>query len=257
MSVDIVVPDRNAVIEVVTAPTSAVVDIALLGPVGARGPQGATGAQGPQGATGAQGPQGATGPQGAQGPQGVVGPDGPAGPAGGTPYTTVATFTALPPFASNVGKAYYVTDTKTVYVSDGVAWRLLYGDTLTRDVSALLDIATWKLDTTAGSFRLRRIGNVVYFQGRLMRVAVGINYQVASALLTMPTGFGPGAMAGNATLGIAYLASSKTSGLLTNLSTGNRADVSFPGLAGNWALDEKVAFTASWVTDQSWPATLP
>jgi hypothetical protein len=48
MTVDIVVPDRDAVVEVVTAPTSAIVDTALLGPPG---PRGATGPQGPAGFT--------------------------------------------------------------------------------------------------------------------------------------------------------------------------------------------------------------
>jgi hypothetical protein len=70
MSVDIVVPDRDAVVEVITAPTSAIVDVALLGPPGARGPQGIKGDTGPQGVKGDTGPQGVkgdTGPQGAAG----------------------------------------------------------------------------------------------------------------------------------------------------------------------------------------------
>jgi hypothetical protein len=52
MTVDIVVPDRDAVVEVITAPTSAEVDIALLGPPGLRGPQGVAGPAGPPGLDG-------------------------------------------------------------------------------------------------------------------------------------------------------------------------------------------------------------
>lgn len=244
MADDIIVADRQVTVEVVTAPESSTVDITMLGPPGPKGDKGDTGATGAKGDTGAQGPTGATGS------------DGPAGPAGGTPYTTVATFASLPAFASNIGKAYYVTDTKTVYVSDGVAWRLMYGDTLTRDVSALLDPA-WKLHASAGHIRLRRIDNIVFLSARLARVTAGLGYQSVSTVLILPTGFMPGTMAGNVVLGTAHTASTKTPGQLSNMSSGGRIDAFFPGLAGTWAVDEQLVLNASWVTDQAWPTVLP
>jgi len=265
VAVDIVAPDHDAVIEVITAPASANVDIATLGPPGPRGPTGLTGQTGPQGVqgvkgdTGAQGVQGDTGPQGvkgdtgAQGPQGLVGPDGPAGPPGGTPYTAVATFSALPPFAANVGKAYYVTDTKTVYVSDGVAWRLSYGDTLTRDISALLDPG-WKIHTSQGYLRLRRIGNVVYTAGRLARVTAGTTYASSVAVFTAPAGFQPGPV--YAPWGPAVLYT-KAVGYVSGFQAATRVDVQISAFPGAYAVDDSVFFSGFWWTESAWPTVLP
>jgi len=253
MTVDIVVPDRAAVVEVVTAPTSAIVDTALLGPPGPRGLQGATGPQGVQGDTGPQGVQGVKGDTGAQGPQGIEGPIGPTGAPGGTPYTAVATISALPPWGANVGKAYWVTDTKTVYVSDGTGWRLLFGDTLTRDITALLDPG-WKVAVSQGYLRLRRIGTTVFTAGRIQRVTAGTAYAGNTPVFTLPTGFGTGSA--YVALGTAQLYM-KGMGQVSNYSTGARIDVSFTITSGNYVVDDVVNFSASWYTEQAWPTVLP
>ena len=70
-SVDIVVPDHDAVVEVVTAPESSTVDIALLGPPGLKGAKGDTGAQGIQGVKGDTGAQGLKGDKGDKGDPGL------------------------------------------------------------------------------------------------------------------------------------------------------------------------------------------
>jgi collagen triple helix repeat protein len=71
VSVDIVVPDHGGVAEVVTAPTSATVDISLLGPSGLKGDQGLKGDKGDKGDTGAQGVKGDKGDKGDQGTPGL------------------------------------------------------------------------------------------------------------------------------------------------------------------------------------------
>ena len=70
-SVDIVAPDHDAVVEVVTAPASSTVDMSLLGPPGLKGDKGDTGAQGLKGDTGAQGVKGDKGDKGDQGTPGL------------------------------------------------------------------------------------------------------------------------------------------------------------------------------------------
>jgi hypothetical protein len=154
----------------------------------------------------AQGPPGAQGPQGIQGEPGadstVPGPIGPEGPIGltgapgGTPYPTVATFANLPAVAANVGKAYWVTATSTIHVSDGAVWRVVYGDTGWRKITSwdgagvvtgVALTAGWKpRPTWAGSISLRRIGNQVFVTFDDIAVAVT---NTNDALITLPVGF--------------------------------------------------------------------
>lgn len=231
-------------------------DTGTQGPKGDKGDQGNPGTQGIQGVkgdTGSQGPQGIQGNTGPQGDQGIPGASGgTVGPAGGSPYTVVAAQANLPAAASNEGKAYYVQATKTAWVSDATAWRLTYGDTLNRDISSLLD-SGWKLGTTAGYFRMRRLDNVVYLYGRLQRLTVAVTG--GQPLFTPPTGFLP--MAGYVPFGPALWHTPNQIGMVANFFGGTRIDAYFYPTTQNFAVNDYVSFSAQWTTDQSWPTTLP
>jgi hypothetical protein len=182
---EIILPDHPAPFVVVaqTPQPVSVVEAAERGPAG---PQGVPGPTGPQGDVGATGPQGATGATGATGPQGVPGPIGPDGiqgvPGPGNSFQTVATATALPAAASNVGRAYYVIDTAVVVVSDGTRWRTVYGDTGWRDVKALFTAPT---GVTLNSVTLRRAGQMVAWRFSWNADATA----GAAAISAVPVGF--------------------------------------------------------------------
>ena len=240
----------------------------LTGPEGPQGVQGVQGDTGNTGATGSQGVKGDTGDTGPQGPQGLDGPAGPkgdqgipgasggtVGPPGGSLFTNVAAQANLPAAASSTGLGYYVTGTKTAWISDGVAWRLVYGDTLNRDISSLLDPGFKLAPTGGGHIRLRRIANWVYLTARLQRVNAGGPYNGSWALFAIPAGFVPNA--NSISMGTAVVGAPKFPGVVDNLYTQARCDVMFAGLAGAWLADEYMICSAQWVTDQTWPTTLP
>ncbi|RPJ28263.1 MAG: collagen-like protein [Chloroflexi bacterium] len=212
-----------------------------------------------QGPPGAQGPQGIQGEQGIQGPIGPIGPEGPiglTGVAGGTPYTAVASFANLPAFASNTGKAYYVTDTKTIYVSDGTKWRLAFGDTGWRlitswDAAGVITgdplAAGWKPKAgSAGNFLIRRSGNVVNFYVNNLACAV---LNTVDPVYVAPAGFRPN-------IQTAYWANwfspSIQIGPLSVSSTGSI------GRYIGTAVDGYFGQTGfSWMTYDNWPSVLP
>jgi len=196
------------------------------------------------------------GPPGATGAQGIPGASGgTVGPAGGSLFTNVAAQANLPAAASYTGVGYYVTGTKTAWISDGTTWRLVYGDTQHRDISSLMDSA-WKLGAVGGGhLRLRRIENVIWISGRLQRIAAGGAYG-GQPVFTAPAGFLPNAA--YCPLGNVMLGSGKALGIVANLFGANRIDLYFYNVPGGaYVVDEYVQFTASWVTTDAWPTTLP
>jgi len=207
---------------------------------------------GPRGLKGDTGDPGVKGDKGDQGDAGVKGDTGDPGPPGAA-YPSVATVAQLPAAAANAGRAYWVTDTSTIYTSDGATWRLVYGDTLTRNVATLLDPG-WRLHTSNGYLRLRRSGHFVYLAGRLQRVTAGTPYNGHTPVVAMPIGFYPSMsynVQGDANIYTKFV------GLATNLSVTSRIDVRFDGAAGSYVVDDALNLSAVWMTEQAWPAVLP
>jgi hypothetical protein len=260
------------IVERVAGPEIRVVEVftGTPGPAGPQGPEGAQGATGPQGpqgdastVPGPEGPQGATGPQGPPGDASTVpGPEGPigaAGPAGGTPFTTVATFSALPAASANAGKGYWVTDTKTLYASDGVIWRLVYGETGWRTVTswntagvitgdALL--AGWKPRAgQAGFLAFRRTVNIVSVAIHSLAAAVANNND---PVLTLPIGWRP-VLLQQSLVSTFTGATHKNFGLLLQAA-------GTIGRGSNMTIavdDYFYAVVIMFPTSDAWPATLP
>jgi hypothetical protein len=245
--------DRFQVVDAGAALVGVVDEQAVVVTVpGPRGLKGDTGDPGVKGDKGDQGLKGDQGDKGDPGDAGVKGDPGDPGPPG-TAYPTVATVAQLPAAAANAGRAYWVTDTSTIYTSDGASWRLVYGDTLARNVVTLLDPG-WKPHTSNGYLRLRRSGHFVYLAGRLQRVTAGTPYSGHTAVIAMPMGFYPSMsynVQGNANIYTKFV------GLATNLSVTSRIDVRFDGAAGNYVVDDALNLSAVWMTEQAWPAVLP
>jgi hypothetical protein len=216
------------------------------GPTGSTGPQGVPGPTGPTGDTGPTGPQGSTG---ATGPQGVPGPTGPDGPQGvqgvpgavGAAFPTVATATALPAAAANAGKAYWVTDTAVIVVSDGTRWRTAYGDTGVRDIKTLITDPNILQSAPVPIARLRRYGNSVEFYCDFKSIATtpASPFQV----VVLPLGFRPSTP---------FYGPLRAYAALRNTTFGVSAiDLySFPA-------NTQDRFVGTWLTPDAWPATLP
>lgn len=226
------------------------------GDTGAQGPIGLTGAQGPIGNTGAQGPVGLTGDIGPQGIQGIQGPVG-------TAYPTVASFANLPSAAANVGKAYFVIDTKTIYDSDGTVWRLIYGDTGWRSITSWTSggvitgaalASGWKVKpSNAGAIMVRRVGNVVSVAVNQLAVAVT---NTNSPIYVLPAGFrqGIGVIVSQFLVSLYTVADAFRVGALFLATDGTLGR----GSSVLWAVDDYIGYSMiMWVTTDSWPATLP
>jgi len=221
------------------------VGMAARGPAGPQGPQGEQGDVGPQGPQGEQGEQGN---DGEQGEQGDVGPQGDAGPQGipgttGAAFPTVATASALPAASANAGRAYWVTDTAVIVVSDGTRWRTAYGDTGQRDVKALMTDPSILQATPTPIGRLRRYGNTVEMYVDAKWVAAPTS---PLTLLTLPVGFR--AAAGYYGLLTAY---GKTASVI--LDAGGTGNVNFYGAAAN----TQDRLRGTWFTADAWPTVLP
>lgn len=207
---------------------------------------------------GPQGPVGPEGPQGDIGPQGVAGPIGPQGdPGPGNSFQTVPTVTSLPPYSSNQGRAYYVIDTATIVVSDGLKWRTVYGDTGWRAIS------TW--DTAgnvtgqalpanivpkpgyAGYMWLARTGTLV--SCKIVNVKASV---IGTAIMDpLPSGF---RLIQNCYVPMIV----HRAGVVTLFGIGNGGTNGIlsmtPGMAVN---DEIQRMECSWRTLDNWPNPLP
>lgn len=190
-----------------------------------------TGPPGPTGPTGIQGP---TGPQGLQGPQGVV---------GSTPFSVVATASALPAAAGNAGKAYFVTDTAVIVLSDGTIWRTLYGDTGVRYVQTLMTDVNIVQSAPAPIAQLRRYANTVEFYCDIKMIATAPASPLT--LITLPVGF--------------RVYASNSYGPLTTYGQGNMAVYAGAGVFNLYggAATATYRLHGSWLTSDAWPATLP
>lgn len=240
------------------------------GPIGPTGPTGPTGPPGPKGDPGPTGPTGDTGPTGATGstgPQGVPGPTGPDGPQGdqgipgltGAAFPAVATATALPAAAANAGKAYWVTDTAVIVVSDGTRWRTVYGDTGLRTITSWDAAGTvtgtplaagWKPRTGQGGYvRLRRSNHSVFLAANNLAVAV---VNTADSVLTVPVGFQP--VQSSQSLVSAWTAANVFKNFGLNAAGAGVSRATGFALAVD---DYFLAVSMTWPTGDAWPTTLP
>jgi hypothetical protein len=235
------------------------------GPTGDTGPQGVPGPTGPTGDTGPTGPPGSTGSTGPQGVPGPTGPDGPQGVQGipgavGAAFPSVATASALPAAAANAGKAYWVTDTALVVVSDGTRWRTVYGDTGLRQITAwdaagvvtgVPLAAGWKPRTgLAGYIQLRRTNHSVYLLFNNLACAV---VNTSDSVVALPAGFAPPQL--SLTLVSAWTAANVFKNFGFNATTGGAVA---RGSNLSLAVDDYfLAVQMSWNTAQPWPAVLP
>ena len=125
-------------------------------------------------------------------------------------------------------------------------------DTGRRNVVADID-ADWAVHASAGYIRLQRVGERVYFEARLDRVTASGSRGSYDAVYTVPSGFAP-----RNAYNIRGLAAgpSGVQGYVSDISSPGRMDVWFPS-GGTWAAGDDVFFTASWYTNDAWPASLP
>ena len=251
-------------------PTGPQGEIGDTGPIGPQGETGDTGPIGPQGEIGDTGPTGPTGPQGAAstvpgptGPTGDTGATGATGAPGGTPFTVVATVASLPSAAANAGKGYFVTATATLYVSDGTAWHVIYGDTGWRQLSAwdaagvvtgAALAAGWKPRTgQAGYVMARRIGNLVTVAIYNLAVAVA---NTSDAILTLPIGWR--LPAGVLLQAIVPTFAGATLKHFQLVVTPSPSGVIGRGSNMTCAVDDYLyGAIFSYPTSEAWPATLP
>lgn len=234
------------------------------GPPGAPGAQGAVGAQGPSGPTGPTGAKGDKGATGAQGPQGLQGIQGPQGIQGApAAYPTVADFASLGSAVGKAGAAFYVTATKTVYVSDGAAWHIAYGDTGWRVLTSWNTAGTitgdplaagWKPRSgVGGGIAIRRVGNTVTLAISSLAIAVA---NPADAITTLPLGFRPIVVTA---IGFQYLVPVFAGSALKGYTIGIAATGvvteggNIVGAVDDYFFGAQVTFP----TSDAWPATLP
>jgi hypothetical protein len=162
----------------------------------------------------------------------------------GAAFPAVATATALPAAAANAGKAYWVTDTAVIVVSDGTRWRTAYSDTGLRNVAAMLTDPSILQTAPAPIAQLRRYGATVEMY---------CDFKVTGAptspftIITLPVGFRhsvPGTFYGPMTC---YGATNRQNLMST---TGVLSAYSIPGGAQD-------RYKGQWMTQDAWPATLP
>ena len=231
-----------------------------------QGPPGPVGPTGPQGEIGDTGPTGPTGPQGAAstvpgptGPTGDTGATGATGAPGGTPFTVVATVASLPSAAANAGKGYFVTDAKSVHVSDGTQWRLVYADSGWRHLSTWTSGgvitgdalgAGWKpRASNAGGVRIRRTGNVV--QVLIDNLAVAV-VNTLDAVLTLPSGYRPSLPPTVPMTMFTSAAVGKLFSFVVGTAGGITRQVGYA-----IAVDDVVSGSITFTTVEAFPATLP
>ena len=160
--------------EAVQTSHPAYLDIALNGPVGAKGAKGQDGLQGEIGLTGARGPtgdSGAPGPQGDTGLQGDVGPQGDTGPQGdaGTDAAAAPLHTIGESFGG--GKVFYISEgglhgliaATEDQGTAGVTW---YAGTNTNTLAKDDGVGTGKGNTTL-IIASQKVGNGTVYPARL------------------------------------------------------------------------------------------
>ena len=126
-------------------------------------------------------------------------------------------------------------------------WRVLFGDTGSRDVSSLLNPG-W-----SGTLRYRRVGASVYIEGSLTRATVATNRATYHQVATIPDGFRVGH---TYPFGMAMLQGSGVYGAVGSISALTEFGTYRFG-AGDWAVGETLMFSASFLTLNAWPSALP
>lgn len=201
------------------------VDLTTVTPVAGTPSPGIT--KGDKGERGEQGPKGDKGDTGEQGPKGDKGDKGDPG------EVTLAQLNQAIRVDTSIG---------TRVFSGNI---MIYGDTGTRrvdELAASFDFTTSQLD----KMTIRRVGDVVTLESKGVRT-------VADRWLTndLPSGFRPKSGEYSSTRGIAL-----SNGALVPVGNGNTVyRISSAGeiLSAGASVD----FRAEWVTDDSWPASLP
>jgi Collagen triple helix repeat (20 copies) len=203
--------------------------VPVPGPQGDTGPQGPVGPVGPQGDTGPQGPQGDVGPEGPQGVQGV--------PGQVQNSNIWASGTAPSPLVT----AYSAT-TKQLQIA-GVEM----GDTGVRYV----DTYWTSTDMTFTSMRLRRIGNLVTFNGQ---ATVSVSKSLIYFGSNMPAGFGGPTGVTYHDTGITDSTGAYGGQLL--LRTGANPGL-YRSASGALPVGTIWRWIVTYTTKDAWPATLP
>jgi hypothetical protein len=196
----------------------------------------------------------------------------------GNAFPTVATVATLPAATGRAGLAYYVTETKTVYLSDGTAWRaitrqrvdntagraiyqwddtagreqIIYGDSGWRDISSLLPAGLAK-SASVNTFTpaLRRVGSTVMLNLFLDVTGAGLT----SVVPVLPLGFRskpavsrPSSMYIDTFSTARALPATDLPWYLSSASV--RTTAALP-------INSTIMLTTSWYTTENWPTTLP
>lgn len=222
----------------------------------------------PAGTTkGDKGDQGDPGPQGDRGPQGDPGPKGDRGPQGDV---SVEQLNAKVPItilagvgspegqnAAPIGSIYTdaaATNGAIRWIktsgTGNTGWRVEYGDTGWRDISNAKE-----LDTVEGDFLVRRVGSQVYFSINNFYVTESTSY--AKYLVRLPSGF-------------RKVSNERHMALLVNgTATGHPSLIYYTDATRitwlrrgfdsmNWPVaNESQSGTMSYLTDDTWPTSLP
>lgn len=138
------------------------------------------------------------------------------------------------------------------------SWVVTDGDTGWRDIRSLISSTVAPLDSSTDCFRIRRINNTVFFEGRLnpAGATIGANKSIAIEVLNpVPSGFIPGSYQ---SYGIAR--NSTAIGMFGSISGyTNRLAIQFSAviLSGVWVSTDGINVVASWSSPSTWPTTLP
>ena len=160
----------------------------------------------------------------------------------GAAFPSVATAAALPAAAANAGKAYWVTDTAVIMVSDGALWRTAYGDTGLRNVGAQMTHPSIEQTAPAPVGRLRRYGNSVLFYCDFKSTAAPAS---PFAMYTLPAGFRPDI--------------SGMYGVLRGYAGYNAVVMGGAGAVNVYGFPASTQerYVGNWFTQEAWPTVLP
>ena len=236
------------------AEIQAMIDQGVRGPEGPAGPQGLPGDTGPQGPigltgpTGPSGPAGPAGPEGPEGPQGPIGLTGPEGPQGdpgpaGSPTAFELRGTGFPEGVVTASVGTYYTDTAATngairwVKASGTGttgWRVTYGDTGWRDITAVLQAHAPSAGIT-GKVCIARMDSTVMW-----------SFDEFKTTAQMPAWtFPPG-----------FVSPSGQIGRIAN-GTGTNTLILQGNVLTTWGALTGRNIMHSYRVDQSWPTTLP
>lgn len=137
--------------------------------------------------------------------------------------------------------------------SGNTGWRVAYGDTGVRDVSAGLTF-DFDLDSVAGTCHLRRINERVTADLRLKIKSGSVSgtLNVYKKIIALPSGFRHYTYTA---LGAAYVQA--VVGTISGESDVTEIGARVYSGSANWASGAQVNAQASWTTRDAWPTSLP